>query len=280
EAEWEYAARGVDARKYPWGNELDDALPPGLYPAGRMRSDSSYFNILGMGSNATEWVADSYDPDVGLRGYLEGEFRDPNGPVARSRRAFEVGAACGPSPTPACQRATSQDPERFVYKHGIAGSRRAARDTYPEHMPARELEGWPWHGNAHRRGFRCAADLDPATDTALTVPEPAVAVPFTYTEQSLTLFGGVAEAVNQAEATRFCELLRVELTGVGTYDDWRLPTIAEIQRVASVFRGPGPVWASDGAAAQVSGFSPPDPAAPWELIPAEPDDALLARCVR
>ncbi len=279
EAEWEYAARGVDARRYPWGNEVDDALPAGLYPSGRMRSDSSYFNVLGMGSNATEWVAERYDPDAGLRSFVTEEFRDPEGPVRRARRAFEIAAACGPSPAAGCRSTVPEQPKRYIYKHGIAGARRAARDDIPEHMPEREIEGWVWHGNAHRRGFRCAADLGP-DDTALTVPKPPAPLPLTHTEQSLTVFGGVAEAVNQAEATRYCELLSVELPGGVAYDDWRLPTFEEVQRLAKVFRGPGPAWVQDGAVAQVSGFSPPDPEAPWERIEADSGEALFARCIR
>ena len=74
EAEWEYAARGTDGRKYPWGNEApvpmrlnmsgkDDGwertAPVGSYPKG-----ASPFGALDMAGNVWEWTADgvaSYD---------------------------------------------------------------------------------------------------------------------------------------------------------------------------------------------------------------------------
>jgi formylglycine-generating enzyme required for sulfatase activity len=92
EAEWEYAARGKDGRKYPWGNEPpaadrlnacgsecaadgaalgrkdkksmyagDDGAgataPVGRYPAG-----ASAFGILDMAGNVWEWTADGHAP--------------------------------------------------------------------------------------------------------------------------------------------------------------------------------------------------------------------------
>ncbi len=70
EAEWEYAARGTDGRKYPWGNAWEDTrarfsgnrgsettAPVGSYPTG-----ASPFGALDMAGNVWEWVNSLYKP--------------------------------------------------------------------------------------------------------------------------------------------------------------------------------------------------------------------------
>ena len=278
EAEWEYAARGVDARLYPWGNQLEDQIPNAIYPAGHVREDSSYFGILGLGSNVLEWVDDVYDADAGLRPFLRAEFRAAGDAAQRSRAAFERKAQCGDAAGD-CQ-GPAEPPVRHVIKHLSAGQRTAGRDSYPPHYPGFELEGWTIGGFGPKVGFRCVAELAPG-DVALRVPAPAAPVPLVRTESGFQIFGGVAEAVDQAEARQFCAELQVAEGAGALQTGWRLPTLAELPTLAGSFRGPGPFWAEDGAVAQSAEVQPLPPDAEWTHDPLiTADTPLLARCVR
>ncbi len=94
ETEWEYAARGPDGRRFPWGIDVRDEYRGVLTPVNGM-VDTSYFGFRGMGSNALEWVDDSFELDVGLKPFITKPFR---GDGAFSRAYAEtkgVGVAKG-----------------------------------------------------------------------------------------------------------------------------------------------------------------------------------------
>jgi formylglycine-generating enzyme required for sulfatase activity len=238
EAEFEYAARGTDARVYPWGNDLMDEYRATPMPVGGM-VDSSYFGIKGLGSNVVEWVAEAFEADVGVRPFVDGEFRKRDGPMAKAM-ADVAGS--------------------HVVKGGRSGARQPKREPDP------------------LVGFRCVDGLD-AGEAALVVPALAAEIPHVI-GTGVQIFGGVAESVDREEAAAFCEQLKVDGNGE-TFDDWRLPTLEEVQSIAAYFRGPGPFWTADGAATQHdgSGKRPADDA-PWVREDPQPGEPLAARCVR
>jgi formylglycine-generating enzyme required for sulfatase activity len=66
EAEWEYAARGTDGRRYPWGAYWDAAKVNGGYPArastpvGSYSGGASPFGVQDLAGNVWEWTSTLY----------------------------------------------------------------------------------------------------------------------------------------------------------------------------------------------------------------------------
>ncbi len=95
EAQWEKAARGTDARIYPWGNIVPsssltnynnpygDTVQTGNYPDG-----ASLYGALDMAGNVLEWTADWYDETY----YKTSPKENPQGPDFGYKRTIRGGS--------------------------------------------------------------------------------------------------------------------------------------------------------------------------------------------
>jgi formylglycine-generating enzyme required for sulfatase activity len=107
EAEWEYAAKGADGRRYPWGNfdkrgdlanfadkntsfawsdrQIDDGYPESS-PVGSFPRGSSPFGVEDMAGNVWEWCGDFFEP------YKATPKIDPRGPTNGAKRVYRGGS--------------------------------------------------------------------------------------------------------------------------------------------------------------------------------------------
>ncbi len=93
EAEWEFAARGLQAALFPWGDAMPDWIPnggrgplPAPWPV--TLGEPTDFGLFGIATNVHEWCADWHHKDY----YSRSPERNPAGPDQGVRRASRGGS--------------------------------------------------------------------------------------------------------------------------------------------------------------------------------------------
>jgi formylglycine-generating enzyme required for sulfatase activity len=118
EAEWEYAARGPESRRYPWGQDFDTkranvVAAVALKAVGRYPDGVSWVGAHDMSGNAMEWVQDWLGTDY----YAKSPSENPTGPEVGAVKV-EKGGWWGSNPFVARSAYRHyEDPPDYADKH-------------------------------------------------------------------------------------------------------------------------------------------------------------------
>jgi len=123
EAQWEWAAKGADGRKYPWGNDWNpkaaNVATDKIAPVGSFPKDATPLGIMDMAGNAREWCADKYEADY----YKKSPDKNPYNWAALWMACDRAMRGGGYSVTEWDARTTSRNLAAYPYRTFCVGFR-------------------------------------------------------------------------------------------------------------------------------------------------------------
>jgi iron(II)-dependent oxidoreductase len=146
EAEWEKAARGVDGRRWPWGNQMEINRINTYYSIGsttdvtRYPEGASPYGVMDMAGNVYEWLDTNFLPYKGTDAspdVFQGKIGVASTPEDRSMKVVDL---------------VGVDARYKVLRGGSWKSDPFSATTYQRNY------SWP-HYASDFFGFRCAADV-------------------------------------------------------------------------------------------------------------------------
>jgi len=166
EIEWEKAARGTDARRFPWGDEFSadrandsqSLMPAGSYPNG-----VSPYGVFDMSGNVAEWTATPYEPYPHPEAVLPTDFGGTSG----NRPMEEIAPPASPPPKSNVKIKKNDPRLRFFTVEMLQDTRpRVYRggsyNSYARFLRCAQRQKEDPNGRWQNLGFRCAADVTPA----------------------------------------------------------------------------------------------------------------------
>ena len=206
EAQWELAARGPSGNKFPWGEDeptcdllnFNDCIGE-ITMVGAYSDGSSYYGVLDMAGNVSEWVADWYQGDY----YDEAPYENPMGPESGQVRSIRGSSyQSEPEQVPSFQR-FYLEPDKYRNDLGI----RCVVAYTPINKPGLDTPGLGTPVSGTPDSDRSGSGIPPFCETSFDVlppevetvecPSPSIEIGESYCQREVGYVNAEVQTCNQ-----------------------------------------------------------------------------------